>query len=305
MKRFLLSIVALAFLTYSAEAANRYLTCNTACTITAADTSIWGTSSGGTGASVPGSSDAVILDAATCVGGTTCTATVGSGYNPAWQSITMGACTASTTGCVLDFSVNNNNVTLSSSTGMSVSGTGTRQLKCGSGTFTLSGSGTVWDAGTTTNLTMTCGSAALSFTSTGSRTFNTGAQTYGTVTAAAAASAGTTFTINNAGATFNALAISAPLEIVIASSAATSLTLSTAPTWNGIAATPFFIHGAGGVNKGVINVPASSVLSWIAFQNITFSGNAATATNSFDLGGNNMNGGSINPPGSGGRIIGG
>src|SRR6185369_2856541 len=141
MMRQLAPLILWLLLCLPAEAANRFLTCAVTCTITAADTTIWGTTSGGTGASVPGSSDAVILDAATCVGGVTCTATMGAGYNPTWQSITMGACTASTTGCIFDWSANNNNVTLSAATGLNNNNTGTRTLNMGAGNWTFTGVG--------------------------------------------------------------------------------------------------------------------------------------------------------------------
>src|SRR3954469_16922347 len=107
MKKLLRILLALhiaghQFIPGIAEAANRFLTCTTTCTITAADTSIWGSVSGGTGASVPSTFDDVILDAGTCVAGTTCTATMGAAYNPTWQSFTMSACTASTAGCIFE-----------------------------------------------------------------------------------------------------------------------------------------------------------------------------------------------------------
>jgi len=75
------------------------------------------------GRQFPVSADNVTLDAATCVGGTTCTITVNTNFNI--TALTMGACTASTTGCILDFSINNNNVTLTGGL-FDVSGTGTR-----------------------------------------------------------------------------------------------------------------------------------------------------------------------------------
>src|SRR5262245_672467 len=127
MRKLLLAL-GLALLAGQALAANRFAVCTTTCTWDGASTAMWSTTSGGgTGASVPGSGDAVILDAATCVGGTTCTITVNT--NPTIQSLTMGACTASTTGCILDFSVNNNSPTLSVVPSLSVTGTGTRNLK--------------------------------------------------------------------------------------------------------------------------------------------------------------------------------
>lgn len=81
------------------------------------------------------------------------------------------------------FDAANYNVTFSSSvSGLSLSGTGTRTLAIGSGTWVVAGnSGTVWNATTTTNFSVT-GTGILSFTGTGSRTFSGGnIQTYPTL----------------------------------------------------------------------------------------------------------------------------
>ncbi len=161
MKRLILTLALFLDLTLSVDAANRFAVCVTTCTWDASSTTMWSTTSGGaTGASVPGTSDSVVFDAATCVGGVTCTTTVNTNFTI--QTLTMGACTASTTGCILDFSINNNSPTFNTS-GVNISGTGTRTLKMGSGTFSITGTSGVWNAITVTNLTLTQGTSNISF----------------------------------------------------------------------------------------------------------------------------------------------
>src|SRR5258708_7897020 len=182
MRRLALALFFLCLATTVANAANRFAVCTTTCTWDGSSTAMWSTSTGGaTGASVPGAADAVIFDAATCVGGTTCTTTVNTNFTI--LSLTMGACTATTTGCILDFSVNNNNVALTA--GFNISGTGTRTLKLGSSTVTLSTSSGVWTATITTNLTFTPGTSNIVYAAgviNVNRGFSTGALTYATVT---------------------------------------------------------------------------------------------------------------------------
>lgn len=298
-----------------AFAANRFLTCNTTCTITAADTSIWGSTSGGTGASVPGSGDAVIMDAATCVGGTTCTATFGSGYNPTWQSITWGACTASTTGCIIDASVNNNNITLSSGGGtlFSGSGTGTRKWLAGSGTYNL----------TITN-TNGCFSMATKTNDQGSDF--SGATWNCTVTATnistAIAGGGFSFgptTINGntgfgqlsiSGAnTFSSLTINAPNFVAFPQS--TTTTITNALTANGSSSNQIMLTSTNIDTIATISLGAASTASWAAMRVLTTSGaSKLDVTNCFNLGRITLaNSGSCTAPSGGGagggRIIGG
>lgn len=300
MKRFILALFALAFLTVSAEAANRFLTCNTTCTITAADTSIWGTTSGGTGASVPGSSDAVILDAATCVGGTTCTATMGSGYNPSWQTLTMGACTASTSGCILDFSANNNNITLQVFSG---TGTGVRTLNMGNGTWTIAGgtAANVWDLTTVTNLTFAANSSTITYgtSSNQNRNFIGGGKTYNNVNFSETIAARGTIVSGNP--TITTMTITAPMNLSIAN--ASTLTVTNAPTFTGTAANPILFGSTSGTST--FSVASGSVTcTWCVIQNVTFSGGATfTASNSLSMGGNS--GITVSTPSSGGGIIGG
>lgn len=305
MKRFIL-LLSLLFCLWSAapvDAANRFLTCNTTCTITAADTSIWGTTTGGTGASVPGSADAVILDGATCVGGTTCTATMGAGYNPTWQSITMGACTASTAGCILDFSVNNNSITLSSS--LSSSGTGTRTLNMGNGTWTFSGVSIVFlDFTTTTNFTFNANSSTISVTgATGSKSLTSGGKTFNIVSISNQTNGAVTF---NGGPTIATLNVTAPANLRIASSA--TMTITNAFTWSGTSTNQISLEATTVGTVGTISVASGSpTMSWAAVRDITFTGGATfTATNSFNNLGNT--GITITAPstsGGGPNIIGG
>ena len=109
------------------------------------------TSNGAGGQSVPGVSDAVILDASSCAGGESITVNT----NFSVVSVTMGAFTGT-----LDFSVNNNSPTMGT---FSNSGAGTRTLKLGSGTFyiTNTGANTVVNFQTTTGLTFDAGTSTI------------------------------------------------------------------------------------------------------------------------------------------------
>lgn len=302
--RIILILAALLLGLASADAANRFLVCTVTCTITAADTSIWSTTTGGgTGASVPGSSDAVILDAATCVGGVTCTATMGAAYNPTWQSLTMGACTAATAGCILDFSVNNNNLTLNQSAGFSGTGTGTRTLNMGNGTWTLQSATGIFTLATTTGLTFNANASIISFTGsgTGQRTFAGGALTYSTVSFASGGLGTIAMSGSNAIGTLN-LASGNWLLLT----AGTTQTITNAFTWTGTAAAPITVSSSNIISTAIITITSGSPsMSWAVLSSIVFSGGATfTATNSLNLGRNT--GITITPPSGGsGTIIGG
>lgn len=149
MKRLILAALFLGLLIFEAEAAARFAVCTTTCTWDNSSTAMWSTSSGGaTGASAPTTTDDVTFDAATCVGGTTCTTTVNA--NLSVKSLHFTTCTASTAGCILDFSANNNNITFTNgNTAFLLVGTGTRTLNMGNGswTFNQNGTQTAIDAG--------------------------------------------------------------------------------------------------------------------------------------------------------------
>lgn len=296
MKHVLAALILLLTTTYT-EAASRFAVCTAACTWDASSTLMWSTSSGGaTGASVPGAADTVTLNAATCVGGVTCTITVNTTVNVI--SITMGACTASTTGCILDFSVNNNNVTLDNFDG---SGGGTRALKMGNGTWTMTGTGTPWFMSTSVGMTLTPGSSVLSFTNTtyGTRQlFMGGSLTYGAVSIAANSSGGAVQFEMLTPTTLGSLSIVGPNNVTFKTS--NTLTITNAFNFAGTPTAPIFL-GVTTINAvSTISVATGTpTMSWASVRGLTFSGGATfTASNSLNLGGNT--GISITAPSAGG-----
>ncbi len=308
MKRTLLGLILLLASAVGAHAANRFAVCTVTCTWDNSSTAMWSaTSGGGTGASVPGTSDAVILDAATCVGGVTCTITVNT--TVAVQSITMGACTASTTGCILDFSANNNNVTVTATLGMGISGSGTRTINMGSGTFTLSGNGgSVWDMATVTNLTLNAGGSTVLFSGTGNQGFSFGTKSMNIVTIGSRT--GMLHVTDNSGAhTVATLNIIAPNTFYPAQNVTTTIT--NAMNFVGTQLQPIFIKipdPSSAVIVSTISSASTSTCTWCAIRNITFTGAGTfTANNSFNLQDNI--GITFNGPspfgGSGGCILGG
>lgn len=285
MKRLALALLFLCFATLAADAASRFGVCATTCTWDGSSTAMWSTTSGGaTGQTPPGPADAVTFDGATCVGGTTCTITVNT--NASVASITMGACTASTTGCVLDFSINNNNLTVGGI--WNVSGGGVRVLKLGSGTFTINGGG-VWEASTVTNFTLTAGTSNIVYSgaTSGSRTWHGGGKTYATVTWDGNTGGGYITSNEVAGNTYGTLIINAPNEIYFRFSGTTQ-TITNQITWGGNPNSYVLItnDGASSVSPAIISSPANAALSYVGLYGITFSGAGThAATNSFGFGG--------------------
>lgn len=302
----LILAAVLAFVAVSADAAARFGVCTTTCTWDNASTAMWSTTSGGaTGASAPTSADDVTLDAATCVGGTTCTITTNA--NITAHSLTMGACTASTAGCILDASANNNNFTL---VFFSATGTGTRTLKMGSGTWSMSGSAldasNIWDISTSTNITLTAGTSTLAITSTSgafavSTQFGT-SLTYATLSIAARTDGSTVGLNAGTAVTFGTVILNAPLVLLFNSSI--TYTITNPIAWTGTSANPFLIQSPNTLNNPIVAVAGGSTINWAAIKALAFTG-APIASNSLDLRGNS--GITINAPvvgGGGSRCIG-
>lgn len=303
MKHFLIALFWLLFWLIPVEAANRFAVCTVTCTWDASDTTMWSGSSGGaTGSSVPGAADTVTLDAATCVGGVTCTITVNTTVNVI--SIAMGTCTATTAGCILDFSVNNNNVTVQT---FAATGTGTRTLKMGSGTFTVTlatGGQTPWNIGTSTNMTLTAGTSTIILSGSSATSFvgfAGGGLTYGTLSFPAATNRGG-MSVSGSN-TFANFSIGAPQVVYFSSGVNTTIT--NAFTWTGTPANPIIIMSNSNTAISTITVTSGApTLTWGAVKAMTFTGGATfTATNSFDMGINT--GITITPPSTSGGIIGG
>lgn len=254
------------------------------------DTTHWsGTSGGAGGQSAPGSSDAVTFDGSSGGGTVTVNTTV------TIQSLTCGAHTGT-----LEFSANNNNVNLSAAGGLNASGSGTRTLNLGNGTWSLTGTqavggnSNVWNIGTTTGLTFNANSSTivLSGSSAGSRTFAGGGLSYNTVTFDANAGGGSL--IISGTNTFATLNINGPNNVVFPSGATTTIT--NAINWAGTSSAPIGVSSSTETTRATISTASGSpTMAWAGLHLMTGAGGATfTATNSLDLGANT--GITITPP---------
>ena len=287
-----------------ANSAALFAVCTTACTWDNTSTTMWSTLSGGaTGAGPPTSADTVTLDAATCVGGTTCTITPFAGTISA-STITMSACTASTTGCILDASANNTNFTLSGANAFTSTGSGTRTLNMGNGTWTLSNAAANWNVASATNFTLNANSSTIAFTGTGIKQFNAGtSRTYNIVTINGGASSFVGVNATTA-LTIGTLTITPPQRMTFSSGVTNTITTFTDIT--GTSSQQVSIINSNQLFAGyTISSANNFTCTWCAILGGTFSGGGTfTAPNSFNLGGNS--GITITAPsGGGGRIIGG
>jgi hypothetical protein len=266
------------------------------------DTTHWAASSGGAGGqSVPASTDTVTFDGSSGGGTVTVAATINASNTV--TSITCGAFTGT-----LDFATNNPSITcsLASSPAFSISGSGTRTINLGSGTFTLSGNnGSAWDAATTTNLTFSAGTSTIQLNNPANgngQTFAGGGLTYGTLSIGAhTGGAGVSLTGNN---TFATLTMTAPLAFTAANASTTTITNAFA--WNGSSSAQLSISNTGSDSKATFACAVGSVISWALLRGTAFTGTTVVATNSFDL--KNNTGSTITAPsvgGAGARVIGG
>jgi hypothetical protein len=316
-KLFGLFLLALAFLAPDlAQAAARFAVCTTTCTWDNTSTAMWSTTSGGgTGASAPVAGDDVTLDAATCVGGTTCTITTFAG-TISFGTVTWGACTASTTGCIIEAGTNNTNFTVSSGSGgaFNGSGTGTRKWNAGTGTYTLSNSNanSPLNMQTVTNDTSVFSAATWviggTFGVNSNQSMQLGGKSYGPFTMSGNSSRGPR-TIVGAN-TYASMTIGAPNFINFANSTTQTitgaLTITGSSSSNPVSLTSNFTETVATLSLG-----AASSGDWVTLRAITTSGAAAfTGTNCLNLGLNTLaNAGTCTAPsgggGGGGRIIGG
>lgn len=261
-------------------------------------TTHWAASTGGAGGqTAPGAADAVTIDGSSGAG----TITPSFGGTGSFQSITCGAM-----GMTLDFSVNNNSVTLSSN--FSGTGTGTRTINLGNGTWTMSDTAltTVWTFATITGLTFSANSSTISFTGNTAnlRSVNWGASlTYNTVTISGNPSGGDISFASSA--TFANFTVTGPNNLSFGN--ASTITITNAFTWTGASGSYIgFVPSSAGNLSTISCASGTCTISWGAIHNTTFSGGATfTASNSFDLGHNS--GITITPPSGGGSsgVIGG
>jgi hypothetical protein len=200
------------------------------------------------------------------------------------MSITMGAFTGT-----LDFSVNNNNVTLSQPTGFSNSGTGTRTLNMGSGTWTLSAGfgGTIWDQSTFTNLTFNANTSRIlvqpTATPDGNRILALGTLTYNNIEINDPAFTRSVNLLTTGTATITTLTLTNVKFLSLSGGGTTTVTNGF--TWTNTASSPAFLGSQASTSAATLSVGGACTLNWVAVQNITKAGaGSITANNCLDLG---------------------
>lgn len=298
MKRLLLSLVALCFLTVGAQAAN----CNVA-----SGTCFW---IGGTG-TMDFSTDGAHWSNAT--GGTTCSceptstsllnfdASSGGGTVTFGTTVNAGSITATAYTGTLDNSGNFAVTVSSSSTGnISIGGAGNPSLKMGSNVWTANG----FTLGTTTLFDKGTASLVL-----GQSLSNPDGTTFNGITIAPPA--GFAFSFGNT-ATFSSMTITPPAIISIQQAKTITDTDAGGLHIAGTSSSLVFLRGSSAASASSnLAVSNPSVATYTAFLNINIQTSSMTATNSFDSGHNTTSaGGSLSitnpaPGGGGGRIIGG
>lgn len=315
MKRFLLSLIGLVFLTASADAAQCFWIGGTG-NWDNSNTASWASTTGGTTGTcaatggIPKNSGDIATFDGNSGGGTVTVCGAASANCPTSSGlIDLGASGQIQSGAftgTLDFATRNPNVSM----GIFIcSGSGSgRNYNLGSGTYTIQAGGTAWNCSTTTGMgTFNAGTSTIvmTFNSTGNvQTFAGGGLTYNALSLSAI-TVGNRISItgNN---TFASIAVTAPINIEF--NAGNTQTISSAFTFTGTSSNPIYVTSSSQVTRATINATTGSTLTWGALFGMTFTGSAVNATNSLNFGGNNMNGGSITAPsagGSDGRIIGG
>lgn len=252
----------------------------------------WSLTTGGTGnQAAPTAADTVTFDGLSGGGIVTVNTTV------TVQSITCGAFTGT-----LDFSVNNNDVTLTAATGFSGTGTGLRTINLGNGVWTISSTSTPWQMTTTTSLTFNANGSTISLTGTtpNTRNFLGGGLTYNAVTIASNTAGGAVQASGNN--TFGSLTLTGPNAIMLPNVGIQTITTL---SLNGTSGSEVYVVSSGLGTLTTISVASNApTMTWAAFRDIAATGGATfVATNSFDLGHNT--GIAITAPatGGGGRMV--
>lgn len=295
-KLFGLVFLALAFLTPElAHAASRFWVGGTG-TWDASDTTHWSATDGGAGgASVPGSSDTVSLNANS--GGGTVTVNFGG-------TITIISLDCAGFTGTLDFATNDNNVTLSASGNAFIGGsTATKTVNMGDGTWTLSGTNNTFTlSGANANLTFNANGSTIAFNGSGAKTLIGGGKTFNNITVAASSNTGY-FATSNSTSTIGSLTIAAPNSFVVGTTP-TITTLAVSGTSS--TSTINVVSNSPTIGNSSLPVTNNFTGSWMNYSFITFSGGTHTSSNSF---GNNYSGITVSAPSGGGsnngRIIGG
>ncbi|MGY3443704.1 hypothetical protein [Bradyrhizobium sp. USDA 4473] len=261
-------------------------------------TTHWASSTGGSsGASAPGSADAVTFDGSSGGG----TVTPNFGGTGTFQSIVWGGFSSGT----IDFSVNNNNVTLSASSfALNGNGTATRTFRMGNGTWSLttttSGVTAVWAINQSTGLTFNANGSTIVFSgnapsgSAPRELFSVGL-TYNNITFSGAGCHMIGQAANNI--TFNLVTIGPKASLIL--SATNNFNFGALVT-TGTASSPSGLFSDTPTSQATVTITSGTqTFSNIALRDIAFTGGATfNATNAFDLG--NNSGTTITAPSGGG-----
>lgn len=305
MKRFTLAVIFAAFFSLfavEADAASIFWIGGTG-TWDGASQAHWSSASGGTTCScLPTSTSDVIFDGSSGAGTVTVNTTVDI------NSLDFSAASSLT----VDFSVNNNNVTLEGINGTTASafngsGTSTRGLNMGNGTWTVK---------------QPTGNNLINFNTTTGLAFNANGSTV-VYTPASAPSNNVSFALG--GLPWNAITINAGgfsvfRRVILTTATITTLTLNAGVNFfpnNNLTITTLNVNGTSSSNvvtMGTLDAGTktltvtSATINWAAIGGIVFAGSAITANSSFNQGGNSGTI-TINGPsgggGGGGHIIGG
>lgn len=254
---------------------------------------------------VPGTGDTVVFDGTSGGGTVTVDSPNGAGAVTV-TSITAGAFTGT-----LDFNTNNNNVTVTSF--VNWSGSGTRTINMGSGTWTFnqtSVSGNFFTyGGTGCTCTFSNASLVLTGNTNSTRTLAGGDAVYGSLTINSNSNRGLVqFTGGN---TFASLSLAAGTTLLFPNN---TTTISSPFTLTGTSSLPITFGASNLTFGGILSVAGTSSVDWGSSIFVRYQGGGTfNFTNSFNLGQNSTSGGAtlnITPPsggggGGGGHIIGG
>jgi hypothetical protein len=269
-------------------------------TLNGSNTTSWASGSGGSGgtcAAVGGiplnAADQMQFDGSSG-GGTVTVAT----------DISIVAITSNAFTGTIDWTVNNNNMTLSSS--FTSNGTGTRTLKFGSGTLTLTGlgGGTPWNVNAT-NMTFNAGTSTIVLQSTTAtqRTFTGAALTYHNVTFDTNTTGGSI--VIQGSNTFNGTLTLKGKDSIFPTSGTTQTITNLAVS--GTSSNPVLLQPTLSNSIATLSVSGTVTATWASVFGITCTGAASWAfSNSLDSGQNT--GCNVTPPiasGSAAGIIGG
>jgi hypothetical protein len=275
---------------------------------TTANAASWASSTGGTASScaATGGVPKNAGDVATFDGNS------GGGTVTVNANLSIGQISAGAFTGTLDWSANNNNLTLSVQFG--ISGSGTRTINCGTGTWTFTGlTSPWWVSSTRTGLTENCSSVnivvAPSTTTTGNLAAQFGAsESLGPITITWPAASGFPLYLDLAAAstlTIASLTITGSPQFIVSN--ATTLSITAAPAIAGTQSHLISFVNAlpGNGTQFTITTPNTATFSWCFFQNVKLT-NSITATSSYD-GGDNSGFTITAPSASGGtpQLIGG